>query len=505
MARKKIDDRLMLQGRRAFIRGATGACLALPFLELTSSKAMAIGRPRFVMMHAGVSLGALVAPTTSGYNYTLTRGLQALRGRDAGSQYDYDNVRDEFTVAYGLGIPKPGQGAAPRGAFTDCHLQTIGPQYAGARYVDDVEVGGETLDTTVAKQNPGLKHLRYLAQPYQYDYGSTDLPAGIGFIKLSSRASGNYNLVASPRQAFDELFPLIPPPSSGQIVTGDPNALRKSVLDLVYRSANRLEQRLGVEDRQRLEAHFDAIRDVERQVQSIPVPGGTGGTGGGGGSGGTGGAGGAGGSGGTGGVQPPVDMCPRDYPRPAQMGPSGTTWNNEDLRARIFVDLIHLAFACDVSASAAFRLTDDFCFMTSKHIVASGNSAPVHELGHGQGTYQDMADAYNWHVKHMARLVDKLRSTQTQSGTLLDETVLIMGTEGGHGEADYLAGNVDDECHSSQQMVMLVAGRAGGLKHGRALRLDGTHPGEVTLAAKRALGLSGNLGELSNPANALFS
>ena len=64
----------------------------------------------------------------------------------------------------------------------------------------------------------------------------------------------------------------------------------------------------------------------------------------------------------------------------------------------------------------------------------------------------------------------------------------------GYDEAREVLGNPN---HSTDNMVMLVAGRAGGLKAGQHIVAKDKHPAHVFNTALQALGISKNLGEIS--------
>jgi len=64
-----------------------------------------------------------------------------------------------------------------------------------------------------------------------------------------------------------------------------------------------------------------------------------------------------------------------------------------------------------------------------------------------------------------------------------------------------------DPNHSLDNAVMLLGGRAGGLRPGQHLNLAGQdrHHGVIFNSALRALGVPGQLGEVSGTVDALFT
>jgi hypothetical protein len=228
--------------------------------------------------------------------------------------------------------------------------------------------------------------------------------------------------------------------------------------------------RLGVADRRRVERHFDEIRDLERRVAEIPdLP--TGGT-----------------------CATIADPGEDDPVRTTQRGlvegsiPRYLGYANEDQRARVMSDLLHMAFTCDLTRSATLAYTFAQCFIDTQALLGI-QQTDVHELGHGAGSDEDKADAFAWHIKHFAYLVAKLRDTPEGDGNVLDNTVLVFMPEGGWEGGDP---------HSGENMVALVAGRAGGLAAGTHVQTSGLHPASVLISAMNAAGVATDtLGEIS--------
>jgi hypothetical protein len=168
-------------------------------------------------------------------------------------------------------------------------------------------------------------------------------------------------------------------------------------------------------------------------------------------------------------------------------------YSDEDTRARVFCDLIHLAFACDLSRVASLMLT-----MAQSHMSAApltGDPYDIHELGHSALGTAAVSRMIAWHVKHFAYLVAKFRDTPEGDGSLLDHSALVLLHEGGHGYDP--AGGKLLSSHSTENMACLIAGRAGGLQPGHHLATAGLHPANVLVTAMNAVGVDGGLGEVT--------
>ncbi len=476
--------RLMLS-RRTLLRGTAGVAVALPTLDIMLDDhgllyADATPLPkRFLVGFHGQALGAdgdslhnAFVPDTVGANYDLKTALAPLSG--------YDNVRDEITVVSGLRIPY-GTSPIPAGGWaSDFHIQALGPLISGVRNssVDDYGVQGITADQVVANtigQATTFKSLAYQVQASWY----LTKGAPYGRDILSYKLDGSGNPVAnpgqvSPKAAYQALFTgFVPSDSADAEAAAYELEKRRSVLDLVDRNIDGLLPKLGMVDRQRMQRHFDEIRDLERRLVAIPPEA-------------------------MGQCQKFAD--PGDDPNVGGNnevnGGDGfdvnAGWSEEGLRARAFADVIHMAFTCDLTRSVALLYT-----MAQSHI----NIHPIvgipydqHELGHGGGGTNDVSRVIAWWIDHYAYLVAKLRDTLEGAGTVLDNCALVWLQEAGHG---YDPGaNKDNQTHSTENMACLIAGRAGGLKAGHHVVAPDMHPAHVLNTAMSAVGVDENLGEV---------
>ena len=76
--------------------------------------------------------------------------------------------------------------------------------------------------------------------------------------------------------------------------------------------------------------------------------------------------------------------------------------------------------------------------------------------------------------------------------------------EAGHGTQLNDSTSVN-QTHSVEKMVLLVAGRAGGLNPGRHVATENAHPGQVLVSAMQAVGYEGDtLGEVTGNLPELF-
>lgn len=486
--------------RRNFLRGIGGATLALPMLEAftptRAAKAGASGTPqRFVYMFGGVSTGRSIkdgptpsgdwiTPTVVGTDYDLRESLQPLQARD---------VAAHTSIVTGLVLPWGDTGNVPPGGrHVEFHAHSTCPLVCGMRSKGptDESASGPSVDQVVANELAGdTLHpaLAFRVQAVNYR-GCNGDGGNRGRITYRRNAEGKIEKIdpiVSPRLAFESLF--------GNFVPADPAQAaaaafafktRRSVLDVVSEDTARLLPKLGAMDRQRIERHFHEIRALEKRLDAAPPEIG-------------------------GGCQLPADPG-EDPPIGAanenqQEGyDTSAGYSDEELRADILLELVRMAFACDLSRVASVMLTMAQCFMNMYQLF--GHAIDFHNSGHGNVNNAIWhADAVGWHVDQFAKLLAGLRDTPDLDGrTLLDNTAVVLVFEGGHGY-DPATGN-NGSPHSTENMVALVGGHAGGLSSGggRHVRAAGRNPVEVVNTAMAAVGVEGGLGEVEGTIDALF-
>jgi hypothetical protein len=477
--------------RRAVLRGVGGVALGLPLLEaMTPGRAFAQGMPnapkRYLVFFDGQSLGADddtrhddLVPDTTGFNYGLKSATAPLGA-----------LASEVSIVSGLKIPWAGEngGVIPAGGRRDgFHVSTISPLLCGVRSpASATACAAPTSDQLVAAAIAGSTAFPSLAYRVQADwYLSVSAPYGRDMISYKKDSTGQVVPIppqTSPQQAFQALFsnfatPGVDPATAKRLAFELKS--RRSVLDLVKGDAERLVPKLGTADRQRLQRHLDELRALELRVSTMAP------------------------------TMTSTCLKPADPGAdPAVGNPQATDasgsntysvnlgYSDEDTRASVFVDLIHMAMACDLTRVATLQMT-----MFQSHLnmnAITGQATDCHELGHGgaPGGTLAMAKAHAWHMKHFARLVQKFKDSPENGGSMLDSSAMVYVFEGGHGYDP--EGMKSNSSHSSENMACLIAGRAGGLKPGQHVAAAGKHPANVLITAMKAVGVTGDtLGEVT--------
>ena len=467
--------------RRTLLRGAAGIGLALPWLEAmvgNRAQAQQLASPlRYLLGFAGVSLGGYdgdinqtFVPTTVGANYDLKAALTNLAP-----------VKDQVTIVSGLRIPTAAEngGTTPAaGRPVAFHGNQLAPLLTGKRTGGGFSAPtSEHLAAAVIGGNTPFKPLVVRVQASYYV--GTAAP-GTGD-DISWRPTTNGVQAVPPRYSPQQLFQALFGNFNATGLTADQVAeqrwlqeSRRSVLDSVNARAQKLRTRLGTADRLRLDAHFQEVRDLEQRVASV--------------------------------APPMVGLCqkPLDPGADPQVGGGQNTsaegnitytqnlgYSGEDTRAQVMVDLVAMAFICDLTRSTLFQFTNSQSFLNMFQVT--GQKSDLHELSHGShgnqsedDTTQALAKGINWHMKHWATLLGRLRDAREGDRSVLDNTAAVFTFEGGHGFDP--ADNRTISAHSTENMAMLVAGGAGGLKRGLHLKAPGAHPAQVLLTALKALG-----------------
>jgi hypothetical protein len=492
----------LLLDRRALLKGALGGAVALPLLEAMFGKgarAQTAGAPRrFVFAYCGIPpVGEEVDRNTGKppqYVIPDAPGPMNAPFKVGLAPLEMAGLKQDTAVISGMRIPRTGSGNGRRYGGNGFHYETMGPLVSGVSETTTTfsrYAMGPSCDWLLAQKIGAATRfpsLVYLVQSAQHTTGYT-----LDYISFQPRVVKDPRYdpptlrndpVVSPRVAFDRLFMGFQPPTGG----GPPPPVdpelreRKDILARVQTAYARLKPRLGSGDRQRLDQHLANLRTLEARVDAslMPPP------------------------------APTTGACLIPG-RPAADPPAASGYANEDARAAAFVDLIHMAFVCDLSRVVSLELTSSMSGIvlpTSLGITYRNwdNSPlpppPLHEATHGQGNNLSVAECIRWHVKHVAALAKKLKDTPDTTGTLLDNTAIVLLFEAGMGSTSLQGSTIVGERppHTSEGMVAVVVGGRGlGLKLGEHIVATGQHPASVSLTAMRAVGGQqvGALGEIS--------
>jgi hypothetical protein len=437
-----------------------------------------------------VEAGHFIVPPETGATFATTTPLKPL-----------DRLKADFSVVSGLRIPYDATSTAPTavppgGAFRDFHGGGASPLLCGVRSTSpSFTAEGPTSDQIVAglpdnKGKTPIDALVVRAQPSWYLAGSSY--AGRQYISYAARRRP-IESQTNPLTVYGALFSNFMPASQDAVARLDfERRAEASVLSLISDRRQALLGRVSAADRLRLEGHFDQIRDLEKRLTTV--------------------------------VADQTSTC-RKPPDPGSAWDVGannagnggeklqtnTGYSDETRRAQVMADLVHMAFVCDLTRVATLQITTFQSHMNVFKITEALGSpvlADLHEVGHN-GDPQNRGQLpvslmLQWHVATYARLVEKLKATPEGAGSVLDSSAIVFMPEAGHGR-QLNDGRTENQTHSVENMILLVAGRAGGLKPGRHVPSAGAHPAQALLGAMKAVGFTGDtLGEVKGPLASLF-
>jgi hypothetical protein len=222
-------------------------------------------------------------------------------------------------------------------------------------------------------------------------------------------------------------------------------ALRQSVLDAVADDAKRLEAYVGQADRERLQAHYDGIRQLEKRLAKLQE------------------------------APPKLDAC-KVPGSPLAAYPDIEGRPQLQLKNQLMSDLVAMAMACD-----QVRVFSNWFSTPVNNLLFQGAPKGHHELTHDEGDPQEEVHKITLQcVEALAYQIQALAAVQEGTGTLLDHCVVLGTSEVSLGKT-----------HALEEMPLVIAGSAGGkLKTGLHVRTEGgDNTSKVLLSLCRAVGV----------------
>jgi len=371
--------------RRALLRGA-GVSLSLPLLEAMTPAFAAVPETKTAKRFVGVSMALglhnpNLVPETSGRDYKPSRYLAGIQ-----------DLRNDFTVVSGSSHPGVTGGHTAEGSiFSAC------PNQRGATSRNTI-----SLDQLMAKhlghetRFPSLVLNTNSQTSPSYTENGSMIPAENSAMRLFTRLFVNDTPAEQARQT--ELI-----------------RRGRSVMDVVGAEAKSLQRELGAGDRDKLDAWFTSVRELEQRLVAndawVHRP------------------------------KPKVDMkAPTNIPR-----------DNEVAVDRIFLDIIHMALATDSTRFVTLHITGNSVQ------GLEGVDESYHNLSHhgmDDEKLAQLAIVEQGVINEWAAFLRKLKTDK-----MLDDTMVLLTSNLGNASA-----------HDNKNMPVLFAG--GGFKHGQHLAFD---------------------------------
>jgi hypothetical protein len=381
--------------RRTFLRGA-GVALSLPLLDAMQP------------LSARAVDAAPTAPRRRMVLIDLGFGLHApnLFPEKAGRDYELTpylevirDFREQFTIMSGVSHPDVDGGHHAAKSFLTAAPKPTSATFKNSISLDQLAAEQIGLETRFASLTLSLSAGRGLA----YSRSGVELPS-------ESR----------PSQLFARLF-----------LEGKPEDKQRqmqrlqegrSVMDAVLENARRMQQRVGARDREKLEQYFSAVRSTEQRLAKS-----------------------------------------QDWelrPKPAVEAPAPQDISNTaDVigRARLMFDMTCLALQTDST-----RIVTLYNPGVNAVPPIAGVTQDYHNLSHHGRDEERLAQLKVVELEQMrifGEFLSKLREVNEEGGTLLDHTMVMLGSDLGNGSS-----------HDNHNLPIILAG--GGFRHGQHLAFD---------------------------------
>jgi hypothetical protein len=399
--------------RRTFLRGM-GVTLALPLLEsmvpartlLAQTAARGASRLGFVYIPHGAIMDKWT-PATEGAGFEFTPILKPL---EPFAQY--------VNVVSGLGH-KAADTTAVHSLSPTTWLSGVRPK--ATQGVD--AYAGVTADQVAAQiigQDTVLPSMELATEDHSGLIGSCDRDYGCIYMNtLSWRTPTTpMPMEINPRKVFERMF--------GQGGSSKERIARiqedRSILDAITKDVASLQGRLGPSDRQTMTQYLENIREIERRIDR-------------------------------------AEQNQGDEALLLPSRPAGVPFDFEE-HVRLMYDLMIVAYQANITRVITFMVSREVSNRTYPQVgVADGHHAISHHQNRAEKMEKNVR-IQTFNIGMFAEFVEKLKSTTDGDGSLLDNTVLLYGSNMSNSNA-----------HDHFPLPNLVLGGASGrMKGGRHLR-----------------------------------
>jgi Protein of unknown function (DUF1552) len=420
--------------RRSFLRGLGVAAAASPFIPLLNASGQEKVFPKRLVLFFtphGTIMDAW-QPAGDPTSFTFGRILAPL-----------EKHKSKLVVIRGLGIPDKGVGAP----------HTKGPAllWSGSTLLDDgtfIRPDGSGGPTYGWNSSASVDQIIANVVGTKTAYKSLEFGVRCGGSRPQSRMiySGPKQPLPprdDPYAAFGQLFANVTG-TGGPPMIDRLTAQRLSSIDIVKGELSSLRPRASAADREKIDAHLTSLRSIETRLTSS----------------------------GTGIVcTPPMLGTKLDAKAVAN---TPTVFDRG-------LDVLVASLACDLTRVASFQHTiGDY-----DGTVYSWLGAPEHHItshaADGDATAKEhLINIYTWFSERFSYLLDRLDSVVEGNGTMLDNTLVVWGSELGKGNS-----------HSYASVPFVLAGGlAGTIQTGRYLTYpSGTIHNRLLVSMCQLMGL----------------
>ncbi len=427
-----IPDKSLHLPRRTFLRGL-GVTMALPFLECMLPSAMKAaaaaalgGLPRrFVTMYLPNGMDMVNwTPTATGDRFDLPPTLQPLQA-----------VRQQVSVLSGLAHVNAralGDGPGDHARANACFLTGTHPRKtAGA----DIQAGisADQIASLQVGKATRLPSLEMSCETSMRQAGACDSGYACAYQNNISWRNENTPMppLGDPRLVFERLFSASD--EDPDLVAGRAlrESCRSSILDVVREDAKAFQKRLGATDRRKMDEYLTGLRETEVAIEQ----------------------------------QAKFKSAEAARPRPAMEKPEGIPTDFTQ-HVRLMYDLLAFALQTDSTRIATMMVLHEG---NNRSYPFIGVTEGHHELSHHGNSAEKkekIAKINRFHMEQVAYLLTKLQTMKEGAGSVLDNSMIVVGSAIADGNA-----------HAHHDLpVLLCGGGAGSLKPGRHVRYDKETP-----------------------------
>lgn len=415
--------------RRLFLRGMGGVGLGLP---LMSTMACSPDERKLVEKLGRAKQGADGFPVRTLFVYTPNGNFDMPDANLTGMWAPLADMKSKLNVIRGLDLSvhdKPPGEPHQQGMAVLTGRSLNNGNFVGGDGTLAGWASGISVDQEIANAVGMMtQHKSLHAGVQSTSYGGTEVRTIISYAGADDPIENE----TSPYTMFDTVFSQL---------GADPVGLeklrerRKSVLDTVGKQYEAISKKVGTEDRAKLESHLQKVREVEARLDN---PGGVIG-----------------------------GFCQK--PEPGGVVDLNDP-NNFPAIGKLHMDLITMAFACDLTRVATLQWSASTNNKPFPYL--SYNGQPItgddHVMAHAPDndaeSWGRVRVIREWYIQQMRYLLGALDAIQEGEGTMLDNTMVVFFSEISRGNT-----------HSHADCPFIVAGGAGGaLKTGQFLDYQGT-------------------------------
>jgi hypothetical protein len=421
--------------RRTVLRGAGGIAIALPFLNAMRPRTVraATMPKRFItFFSANGMIKDAWQPSGTETSFTLSpiltsltphqSDLLILRGLNNEASYLYDPNAHDTSCTTMLTADK----------------LLVGPSGTGrAGHVLDGTCRGPSIDQEIARVIGGAT--KYASLELGVQSTTTILEPMVTRIcyRGTTNNAKSVPVEDDPKNVFSRLF------MDAGSSTATIDALRKkrkSVLDFVLRDFERLDAKLGAEDRTKVDRHMTTVRELEASLDKMAPTS-------------------------TGCQVPPAPTVSRDPVDCLQDGRKARCYGDFQELGKAQMDLLVVALACDLTRVVTLQWSTAESTIFFKWLNVKTEH---HLMSHDPKTYRnDLIKIDTWYAEQFAYLLAALKSHSDADGSpLLDSSIVLWANE-----------LSDGDIHNRRDLGWILAGKGNGaIRTGRSLQWTNNNP-----------------------------